>query len=64
MRKHILLIDDEDDIREVTAVSLETTAGWQVSSAGSGVAGIELAKKARHDARPGWTGNAAFASQG
>ena len=50
MRKHILLIDDEDDIREVTAVSLETTAGWQVSSAGSGVAGIELAEKARPDA--------------
>lgn len=50
MPKHILLIDDEDDIREVTAVSLETVAGWQVSSAGSGRAGIELARKARPDA--------------
>jgi CheY-like chemotaxis protein len=50
MRKHILLIDDEDDIREVTAVSLETVAGWQVSSAASGLAGIELAKKALPDA--------------
>jgi CheY-like chemotaxis protein len=50
MRKHILLIDDEDDIREVTAVSLESVAGWQVSSAGSEIAGIELARKARPDA--------------
>jgi len=50
MRKHILLIDDEDYIREVTAVSLETVAGWEVSSASSGPAGIELAKKARPDA--------------
>jgi len=50
MRKHILLIDDEDDIREVTAVSLETVAGWQVSSAASGSAGLELAKKALPDA--------------
>ena len=50
MPKHILLIDDEDDIREVTAVSLETVAGWQVSSAGSGVAGIELARTSLPDA--------------
>ena len=50
MQKHILLIDDEDDIREVTAVSLETVAGWQVSSARSGIDGIELAKKAMPDA--------------
>jgi CheY-like chemotaxis protein len=50
MRKHILLIDDEEDIREVTAVSLETVAGWQVSSADSGLAGLELARKARPDA--------------
>jgi len=50
MRKHILVIDDEDDIREVTAVSLETVAGWRVSSAASGAAGLELAKKALPDA--------------
>jgi len=50
MQRHILLIDDEDDIREVTAVSLETVAGWQVSSARSGVDGIELAKRAVPDA--------------
>lgn len=49
MSKHVLLIDDEDDIREVTAVSLQTVAGWQVSAAGSGRAGFEMAKIARPD---------------
>jgi CheY-like chemotaxis protein len=30
MVPRILIIDDEADIREVTALSLETIAGWQV----------------------------------
>ncbi|MDX6456576.1 MAG: hypothetical protein QOE55_273, partial [Acidobacteriaceae bacterium] len=30
MIPRILIIDDEADIREVTALSLETIAGWQV----------------------------------
>jgi CheY-like chemotaxis protein len=41
--RRILIIDDEDDIREVAALSLETTAGWEVLTANSGVAGIEAA---------------------
>jgi two-component system, OmpR family, alkaline phosphatase synthesis response regulator PhoP len=49
MPKHVLLIDDEDDIREITALSLEKVAGWHVSSANSGPAGIELAKSVRPD---------------
>ena len=32
----ILIIDDEDDIREVAALSLETVAGWEVMVASSG----------------------------
>ena len=28
--RRILIIDDEDDIREVAALSLESVAGWQV----------------------------------
>ena len=43
MSRHILIIDDEDDIREVAALTLETTAGWQVSTASSGAAGIAKA---------------------
>jgi len=50
MLKHILLIDDEDDIREVAAISLETVAGWRVSSAKSGAAGLEMAKQSHPDA--------------
>jgi CheY-like chemotaxis protein len=50
MQKHILLIDDEEDIREVVALSLETVAGWRVTSAGSGQQGMELARTESPDA--------------
>lgn len=50
MSKHILLIDDEQDIREVTAASLETVAGWRVTSANGGDEGLRLAKRLRPDA--------------
>ncbi|GAA3748228.1 response regulator [Terriglobus aquaticus] len=43
MPRHILIIDDEDDIREVAALTLEATAGWRVSTADSGSAGIAKA---------------------
>ena len=38
--KHILIIDDEDDIRDVAQVALETVGGWQVSTASSGSDGL------------------------
>ena len=41
--RRILIIDDEDDIREVAALSLEATAGWDILTASSGAAGIEAA---------------------
>ena len=44
MSKKILIIDDEDDIREVAALSLETVAGWEVIVANNGAAGVERAK--------------------
>ena len=31
--RRVLIIDDEDDIREVAALSLEATAGWQILTA-------------------------------
>ena len=49
-RKHILLIDDEDDIRAVAGVSLEAVGGWQVSSANCGSDGIALAIAEQPDA--------------
>jgi two-component system, OmpR family, alkaline phosphatase synthesis response regulator PhoP len=50
MSKHILLIDDEEDIREVTATSLETVAGWRVTSATCGREGVEIARRVLPDA--------------
>jgi CheY-like chemotaxis protein len=48
--RRILIIDDEDDIREVAALSLEATAGWEVLTAGSGIEGIAIATAEQPDA--------------
>jgi CheY-like chemotaxis protein len=50
MIPRILVIDDEADIREVTALTLETVAGWQVILAPSGAKGIERASLEQPDA--------------
>jgi CheY-like chemotaxis protein len=41
--RRILIIDDEDDIREVAALSLEATAGWEIVAASSGTEGMKAA---------------------
>src|SRR5665213_2661226 len=41
--RQILIIDDEDDIREVAALSLEATAGWVITTACCGADGIVAA---------------------
>jgi CheY-like chemotaxis protein len=48
--RRILIIDDEDDIREVAALSLESVAGWHVSTACCGADGILTALNDRPDA--------------
>ncbi|MEJ7786203.1 MAG: response regulator [Solirubrobacteraceae bacterium] len=48
--KHILLVDDEDDIREVAALSLEAIGGWRVSTASDGGRGVASALAERPDA--------------
>lgn len=50
MPRRVLIIDDEDDIREVAALSLETVAGWDVTMAASGAAGIARAQELHPDA--------------
>lgn len=50
MIPRILVIDDEADIREVTALTLETVAGWHVILAPSGAKGIEQASLEQPDA--------------
>ncbi len=43
--KRILVIDDEDPIREIIQCCLEDVGGWQVWLASSGLAGINLAQQ-------------------
>ncbi|MDH4176270.1 MAG: response regulator [Thermoleophilia bacterium] len=35
-RRRVLIVDDEDDIREVAQMSLELVGGWEATTAGSG----------------------------
>ncbi len=50
MSHRILIIDDEDDIREIAAMSLETVAGWEVVVANSGAQGLMRAASYKPDA--------------
>lgn len=43
MSKRILVIDDEEDIREVVCLALEEFGGWHTDGAGSGLEGIQKA---------------------
>jgi CheY-like chemotaxis protein len=49
MSKRVLLVDDEDDIREVAGMSLETVAGWTILAARSGREGLKIAAEQRPD---------------
>jgi len=46
----LLVIDDEEDIRDVATLTLELKEGWEVAAAGSGAEGIALARGAKPDA--------------
>lgn len=48
--RRVLLIDDEDDIREVAQLSLEMVANWDVVTAASGAEGIVRAACDQPDA--------------
>jgi CheY-like chemotaxis protein len=64
--RRVLLIDDEDDIREVAQLSLEMVANWDVVTASSGAAGVALAASDQPDAivldvmMPGMDGSATY----
>ena len=68
MPHSVLIIDDEEDIRAVAAMSLETVAGWKVAVASSGAQGVARAEKLRPEAilldvmMPGMDGPATFAA--
>src|ERR1700761_6387123 len=48
--RRVLIIDDEDDIREVASLSLEATADWTILTASSGREGIRVAAAEKPDA--------------
>jgi two-component system, OmpR family, alkaline phosphatase synthesis response regulator PhoP len=50
MIRHILIIDDEPDIREATQVCLEISKGWSVTTAGSSQEGLAKAVSEQPDA--------------
>ena len=64
--KRILVIDDEDDIREVAKLSLEMVGGWEVLVAHSGAEGLAKAQAETPDAilldvmMPGMDGRTTF----
>lgn len=48
--KRILVIDNEPYIQEVAQICLQTVAGWQVATAGSGREGLSKAEAEQPDA--------------
>lgn len=48
-KKKVLLIDDEDDIREVATLTLETMADFEVITAPNGMTGLLKAREERPD---------------
>jgi CheY-like chemotaxis protein len=48
--KCLLVIDDDDGVREIVQISLEVAAGWQVLTASSGREGLQVAAKQQPDA--------------
>jgi CheY-like chemotaxis protein len=48
--RRILLVDDDDAIREMTQMALETVGGWQVVAADSGARCLAMAAEHRPDA--------------
>lgn len=50
MVKRLLVIDDEDSIRELACASLEDLGGWETVAAASGQAGLTIAQTTAIDA--------------
>jgi CheY-like chemotaxis protein len=48
-QKRVLIIDDEPDIWEMTQITLQTLAGWDVVGTGCGEDGIRLAQAEQPD---------------
>lgn len=62
MSKSILIIDDEEDVKEIAKLGLEMAANWNVITANSGKEGLNLAKTSQPEVilldlmMPDWDG--------
>lgn len=65
--RHVLVVDDDELLREVAKASLELVAGWRVSTASSGTQAQEMAREEQPDVvvldvmMPGQDGPTTFA---
>ncbi len=50
MEKRVLVIDDQEDVRELVSLSLKKLTPWETLSAGSGLEGIAVAEAEKPDA--------------
>jgi CheY-like chemotaxis protein len=50
MNKRVLVIDDEDGVREIIQICLESMTNWELFTASSGREGINLAQSEHPDA--------------
>ncbi len=48
--KRVLVIDDEDGVRDIIQITLEVVAGWQVFTAPGGEEGLAIAQVQQPDA--------------
>lgn len=46
----VVVIDDDPDLRKLIKLTLEFTAGWEVTTAADGVEGIEVVQSVKPDA--------------
>lgn len=62
MSKKVLIIDDEEDVKEIAQMGLEMAADWDVITANSGKAGLDLAASSQPEVilldlmMPDWDG--------
>ena len=66
MSRDVLVVDDDDSVREITQMSLEAVAGWHVRVASGGPQALELLREQLPEAvlldvmMPGMDGPATF----
>ena len=62
MSKSVLIIDDEEDVKDIAQMGLEMAADWQVITAGTGKEGLGIAEDRQPEVilldlmMPGWDG--------